>query len=167
MPPRCADCGRDRPLVGLVGTVRICSSCQTRRINHANPCGICGSTNFDGRDRHGQPRCRKHPPGEKADPAAGEKSALWLTERGGRLQSREIEDRFAAYRDALGLEKEEVHCLRHSHVTHQIEDGADAARSAPATSDALTSIRDCSNSHAASSGSGESERHVMPDSRAA
>jgi site-specific recombinase XerD len=52
--------------------------------------------------------------------------ALWLTERGGRLRPRQIEERFAAYRDALKLAPELVpHCLRHSHVTHQIEDGAD------------------------------------------
>jgi len=52
--------------------------------------------------------------------------ALWLTERGGRLRPRQIEERFAAYRDALKLPSELVtHCLRHSHVTHQIEDGVD------------------------------------------
>ncbi|MFC9816113.1 tyrosine-type recombinase/integrase [Streptomyces virginiae] len=51
---------------------------------------------------------------------------LWPTERGGRLQAREIEERFALYRDELGLDRDLVpHCLRHSHVTHQIEDGAD------------------------------------------
>lgn len=52
--------------------------------------------------------------------------ALWLTERGGRLRVGEIEDRFALYRDELGLPEELVpHCLRHSYVTHNIEDGVD------------------------------------------
>ena len=55
-----------------------------------------------------------------------DRPALWLTERGGRLRPRQIEERFAAYRDALKLAPELVpHCLRHSHVTQQIEDGAD------------------------------------------
>ena len=54
-----------------------------------------------------------------------DRPALWLTERGGRLRPRQIEERFAACRDALKLAPELVpHCLRHAHVTHQIEDGA-------------------------------------------
>lgn len=45
-----------------------------------------------------------------------------MTERGTRLQPREIDARFADYRDALKLPKTLV---PHRYVTHLIEDGAD------------------------------------------
>ena len=52
--------------------------------------------------------------------------ALWVTERGGRVKPAEINARFVAYRDALGLPKAlVVHSMRHSYVSHLTEDGVD------------------------------------------
>ncbi|WP_338324699.1 tyrosine-type recombinase/integrase [Nonomuraea polychroma] len=54
--------------------------------------------------------------------------ALWLTERGSRMGTREIEDRFAVYRDALGLDKALTpHCMRSAYMAHLLQDGADLA----------------------------------------
>ncbi|GAA2412992.1 hypothetical protein GCM10010404_83670 [Nonomuraea africana] len=56
---------------------------------------------------------------------AAHQPALWPTERRGRLGTKEIEGRFAAYRDALGLDKALTpHCLRSAYTVHVLEDGA-------------------------------------------
>ncbi|WP_239406231.1 site-specific integrase, partial [Frankia sp. Cj3] len=53
--------------------------------------------------------------------------ALWPSERAPRVGLQQINARFAAYRDALGLDPGlDVHSLRRSYITHLIEDGYDA-----------------------------------------
>jgi site-specific recombinase XerD len=52
--------------------------------------------------------------------------ALWPSERGPRLGVQRLDSRFAAYRDAVGLDPAlEFHSLRRSYITHLIEDGHD------------------------------------------
>lgn len=52
--------------------------------------------------------------------------ALWLTERGGRISTRQVDDRFALWRARAGLSTDlSVHCLRHSYISHLIENGVD------------------------------------------
>ncbi len=56
-----------------------------------------------------------------------ETNALFPTERGTRLKVRELQDRLATYRNALGFDESlTLHSLRHSYVSHHIEDGVDA-----------------------------------------
>ncbi|RSN44917.1 integrase [Amycolatopsis sp. WAC 04197] len=50
--------------------------------------------------------------------------ALFLTERGSRLAPRSLNTAFQRARDAAGLDAElDLHCLRHSYVTHLVEFG--------------------------------------------
>lgn len=59
--------------------------------------------------------------GEAGNPAA------WPSERAGRVCLRQLNARFCAYRDDLGLDgRLDFHSFRRSYVTHLIEDGLDA-----------------------------------------
>lgn len=53
---------------------------------------------------------------------AGAHPGLWVTERAGRLSRRRIDEAFQAARVEAGLAGElDLHCLRHSYVTHLVE----------------------------------------------
>jgi len=53
--------------------------------------------------------------------------ALWLTERGGRISGRHVDERFADVRDELGMDRAHTpHALRHSYITHLHEENFDA-----------------------------------------
>ena len=57
---------------------------------------------------------------------AVDSSAIWPSERSTRLGMMPLGARFAELRDEVGLPPEiGMHCLRHSYVTHLIEDGYD------------------------------------------
>ncbi|MGW7095506.1 tyrosine-type recombinase/integrase [Streptomyces sp. NPDC054874] len=54
----------------------------------------------------------------------GEHPAWWVTERQGRMSGRRIDEVFAQIRAAAGLDPVlDLHCLRHSYITHLIEFG--------------------------------------------
>ncbi|WP_326809543.1 tyrosine-type recombinase/integrase [Streptomyces sp. NBC_01775] len=57
----------------------------------------------------------------------GRHPALWVTERVGRLSPRSINEAFMTAREDAGLDEDlDLHCLRHSHITHLTELGYSA-----------------------------------------
>lgn len=53
---------------------------------------------------------------------AGAHPALWVTERASRMSTRRINEAFTTARESAGLPSElDLHCLRHSYVTHLVE----------------------------------------------
>jgi hypothetical protein len=66
-PPACAGCGKDLCTMQRRGQDWYCGVCGPRRER----CGSCGSARpVTFRDREGQPRCGRCPPGDGRDPAA-------------------------------------------------------------------------------------------------
>jgi uncharacterized protein YidB (DUF937 family) len=66
-PPACAGCGKDLRTMQRRGQDWYCGACGPRR-ERCEACGSARPVTF--RDRDGQPRCGRCPPGDGTDPAA-------------------------------------------------------------------------------------------------